>query len=755
MELLTGVTAEEVCTALRGRDPSTLDVEALRALVRKGSPQDDTGEAFRGTWWQTCTRIAHQVALGMRHAHLRGIVHRDLKPSNVMLTPHGQAIVLDFGVAQMGTARELTRSGATPGSPAFMSPEQLRGEATDERTDVYSLGATLWQMLALQRPFPDHKLQEHVQQGHLPSLRARNRLVPRELELVLRTAMDRDRERRYGDMGAFANDLLAVLARKPIAARPLGRGLRVLRWCQRHRVTATALAAVGVGAAVLPVALAWQQAAANAALRAEQQRTRLSLETSLDALHSVLVRLGNDRLRNVPLAEQVAHAALTDAADLYRKLLEHHPDHERVRVQAGRALHALSMSFERQGKVQEALATVREAIEVLDGDALDRSPSMLDIRAHARMSLASALADLDDAAAAHAAIDTAERDFLAAARTPACVPAALRGRANLRTTRSVLLDERTEPARAEAVLREAVQLHGEAMAMGPDRKDPMLRITYLANLAKFLARQERDEEARRTFEQALRHAGELEDRPGAWPPPAVVLAELEEGIGNLLARKGDPEAETHLRACLASRERALAQFPDNLVFKVQLGGTLHNLGTFLLRQENRPAEAIAWFERARACQMEALAKAPTHRQSRVFLANHLRMLGACQASLRRGGDLLQTARALAKLDLHRDSAYAAARFYLEADALLGEGARTAPAGHSDGAGAAAPGAATSPAAGADAGSLPELALQQLLAAERHGFDAAGGLDDPLFAPLHERPEFIALRERLGAKAAAK
>jgi len=85
----------------------------------------------------------------VRHAHLRGIVHRDIKPSNVMLTADGRTVLLDFGVAMLGGSRDFTRTGGTPGSPAFMSPEQLRGDAVDERTDVYSLGATLWQLLAL------------------------------------------------------------------------------------------------------------------------------------------------------------------------------------------------------------------------------------------------------------------------------------------------------------------------------------------------------------------------------------------------------------------------------------------------------------------------------------------------------------------------------------------------------------------------------------------------------------------------------
>lgn len=677
MELLSGATLEEACAALREREPALLTGDDLRAVASGGAPSSDTGEAFAGSWWQVCARFAHQVALGMRHAHLRGIVHRDLKPSNVMVTAHGQAIVLDFGVAQVGAGRDLTRSGAALGSPAFMSPEQLRGEATDERTDVYSLGATLWQMLTLQRPFADAHMQEHILQGHLPSLRGRNRSVPRELELVLRTAMDRDRERRYGDMGAFANDLLAVLQRKPIAARPLGTSLRLVRWSQRHRVAATALGAALIAGTLLLGALAWQQRVANAELRAEQVRTQASLDTSLDALHSVLVRVGNERLRTVPLAEQVAHGALTDAVELYRKLLVQHPAHERVRVQGGRALHALSMSFERQGKVEDALATVREAIAVLEEDRLDRSPAQIDVRAHARMSLASTLLDSKDRTAAGpdaiaGAVAAAERDFVAAARDPRYAQEARRGRAQLRTTRSLLLDERTQPAEVEAALRQAVKLLREVVAAGGrDPKDVPMLVTHIANLAKFLERAQRDDDAQAAFEEALALAKALPAAEGVWPPPSLVVAEMQEGIGNLRARGQHPDAEGWLRTALETREAAVAQFPTNVTFRVQLGGTLHNFGVYLLRQEGRTEEALGWFERARECQERALARSPRHQQGQVFLRNHLRLIGTCQVRLRRAEEVVKVAMALAALEV-TGAAVGAARLYAQAHRLQGE-----------------------------------------------------------------------------------
>src|SRR5262245_64857846 len=83
MELLQGHTVHEVCAALAGRDPATLNEKDMRATI--GAVGSET-DPLQGAWWQVCARVTHAVALGVRHAHLRGIVHRDIKPSNVMLT---------------------------------------------------------------------------------------------------------------------------------------------------------------------------------------------------------------------------------------------------------------------------------------------------------------------------------------------------------------------------------------------------------------------------------------------------------------------------------------------------------------------------------------------------------------------------------------------------------------------------------------------------------------------------------------------
>ncbi|HEX6811855.1 MAG TPA: protein kinase [Planctomycetota bacterium] len=727
MEMIDGITVDQACTGLHDRDPAELRGEDLRALL---VAPDATGVLFTGSWWEAAVRVGHQVALGLRHAHLRGIVHRDIKPSNIIVTPHGQAIVLDFGVAQVRSASDLTRSGATPGSPAFMSPEQRRGQATDERTDVFSLAASIWQMLTLRRPFRDGDV-VHVDPV-LQGLRAQNRAVPPELDLVLRTAMDRDRDRRYGDMGAFAEDLQALLDRRPIRARPLGLRLRALRWCQRHRTLATASGLLAAaGALMLVVLLVVQEraradleaanrllAAAKAEVETEQLRTRESLDTTLEALHSGLVRLGNDQLRAVPQAERVAHGMLQDAAALFRVLLRRHPDDEQVRWRGGRALHALAMSYERQGQMGKARQALDEAITVL-GTEQPGSATLRNVRGHAWKTMASWIVHDDDAAATQRALEHAEADFADDSRDPARRAETLRALSDLSSTRSFTFDERADPKGVEHHLRQAVERQRACMALGvADEKDPELLVMRLTNLGKFLQRQDRVEEALAVLGEALELSKSLPER--SWPPPAVYTAEVQEAIGSALVNRKDPGAEPLLRECVAARERAVEQFPDNLEFRIRLAGSVHNLGRFLHVLE-RTEEALATFRQARAIQEQALAKSPQHPVALDFMGKHLEMIGYCHSLRREGQPLIEVATALSALP-SRDPrrALRVADFQLRAWLFLGK---------SD-------------------GGLLDAAMAQLVVAEQRGLTAAQ-LPARGFEALEGREDYRSWRERVG------
>src|SRR5512145_3433962 len=104
--------------------------------------------------WPSSLRIAVDVLRALEYAHGRGIVHRDMKPSNVLVRAHdGMATVMDFGIAKMTTSTRLTATGQTMGTVRYMSPEQVRGQEVDSRTDLYSLAVTIYESLSGETPF--------------------------------------------------------------------------------------------------------------------------------------------------------------------------------------------------------------------------------------------------------------------------------------------------------------------------------------------------------------------------------------------------------------------------------------------------------------------------------------------------------------------------------------------------------------------------------------------------------------------------
>ncbi len=156
--------------------------------------------------------VAVQLARGVEAAHARGIVHRDVKPANVILTPAGVAKIVDFGVAK-ATGTDLTEPGATPGTAAYMSPEQTRGAASDGRTDIWSLGVVLYEMLAGGRPFrgDDHDAVIFAIRHDQPEpLLQRRPEVPEPLARVVHRCLEKDPRARYQDAGALANALREI-----------------------------------------------------------------------------------------------------------------------------------------------------------------------------------------------------------------------------------------------------------------------------------------------------------------------------------------------------------------------------------------------------------------------------------------------------------------------------------------------------------------------------------------------------------------
>ncbi|MBI2931266.1 MAG: serine/threonine protein kinase [Planctomycetes bacterium] len=186
-------------------------------------------------------RVIEEAARAVQAAHDKGIIHRDLKPANILVDRHGRPHLLDFGLSHaMDTDHGMTRPGTILGTPLYMPPEQVRGDVRqmDARSDVYALGAVLYEVLTGRPPFQEASAIEiytKILTHEATPPRRIDKTVPRDLETVALRALEKDPERRYATAGALADDLHRWSEDEPIEARPVSRIERLVRKAVRYR----------------------------------------------------------------------------------------------------------------------------------------------------------------------------------------------------------------------------------------------------------------------------------------------------------------------------------------------------------------------------------------------------------------------------------------------------------------------------------------------------------------------------------------
>jgi non-specific serine/threonine protein kinase/serine/threonine-protein kinase len=211
-----------------------------------------------GDYYEQSALFLAETADALEVAHAAGVIHRDLKPANILVTPDDHPKVSDFGLAKLTDEHSISLAGDLVGTYFYMSPEQVAAKrmGLDHRTDVFSLGVVLYEMLTLVRPFEGDTTEQVAHKILVVDPPPPNELrskVPRDLAVICGKAMEKDPERRYGSMAKLAADLRRHLADEPILARPPGTLERAVKWVRRNP---TKSAVAGVAAAAL-VVISW------------------------------------------------------------------------------------------------------------------------------------------------------------------------------------------------------------------------------------------------------------------------------------------------------------------------------------------------------------------------------------------------------------------------------------------------------------------------------------------------------------------
>jgi eukaryotic-like serine/threonine-protein kinase len=303
-------------------DAEEVVVSASSGSVSRTDSHTIAGQSER-VYHKEIARLAGQVADALDYAHGQRVVHRDIKPSNLLLDTQGNIWVTDFGLAKLVEGDDLSQSHELVGTLRFMAPERFRG-VTDRRADIYAVGATLYEMLALKPAFGERDHIQLIDQiTHLPPppLRQHDRRIPRDLETIVLKALAKDPKDRFATAGEMRDELRLFLEGRPIRSRPVGPAEQFWRWCKRN----PALAAANITAAVLTTVLAigstiaaWTLREQVQKLHVEQEKTRSNLNWAVKAERTATERLGETQKAEHKAQMALGQSLISEGAALQR-----------------------------------------------------------------------------------------------------------------------------------------------------------------------------------------------------------------------------------------------------------------------------------------------------------------------------------------------------------------------------------------------------------------------------------------------------
>jgi eukaryotic-like serine/threonine-protein kinase len=597
--------ADHVVSASSGDSPSALALGLLTGRFaplgrESGGDRDDAEpvdssdnknptapQSIRGrTFHRTVARLGIQTAQALGYAHDQGIVHRDVKPANLLLDRRGDLWVADFGMADVQGDAGLTMTGDLPGTLRYMSPEQAAGKRAliDRRTDIYSLGATLYELLTLQPAIVGSDRAEiirRIAEEEPEPLRRLNPAVPVDLATIVTKALSKEPSKRYETARQLAEDLECYLDGRPIAARPVGPMARSWRWCRRKPVQAGLAAGLVLALLVGFAGISWNwrkaQAAerkaltqaANAALAEKEARTQAAnaaaaekearaQSAKADAINRFLIDklLGQASPFKSPGASSVTlRGALDRAAAEVGSSFRDQPEIEvALQTELGRIYHDLWDYSRSEARHRAAYEILKKRPGKPGKEMIESMSELGDVLVH--------LNRLDEAEPL--ILQAVEDGRLALGPGDTVTLTALQHLSRLHSARGQF-DE------AEALVR--TWLKQSSLALGPKHTRTL---TAMGELADIMRLQGKHADCERLLRECLRLHREVEGPEH--PNTLLTLVSLASAINRL----GRPdEAEALFRQCLEAQRRIMGpDDPRTLLTAGRLAGLLRSRGQF-------------------------------------------------------------------------------------------------------------------------------------------------------------------------------
>jgi serine/threonine protein kinase/tetratricopeptide (TPR) repeat protein len=600
LRAVSGITPTQGTTRIRGaKGGSTTTIAFNRNSVIASEESIRSGEFFRGV-----ARLGREAAQALQHAHDYGIVHRDIKPSNLMLDLQGKLWITDFGLARICNDSGVTLTGDVVGTLRYMSPEQASGKAlVDARTDVYSLGVTLYELLTLEHAFAGddrHLVLRKIEQEEPAAPRKLNPAVPVDLETIVLAAMSKSRDERYQSAQALADDLGRYLAGEPALARRPGLVDRATKWARRHQSLVTM-------AGICAVLLSIVSSAGMFLLAREQGRTRDALENSMasqkaaeesfaraedsfqqarDMLDQLGVQMA-DRLVDVPGSEPYRQKLLADTRRFYQHFIQQAADDPNLKHELALAHFKSGVIDAKLGKTGQAVTEYTSAQSLLEQLVAD-SPA--DEELHSQLALT------------HnnlAILATARRDFIEA---------------------------RSRYEQAIDMQRELANEHPDVPAYSAQLAESQ------SNFGMLLDAQGDATGATNALSEAVSLLRPLVTGKPTEPRYARNLSIAANNLSFVLSKSDPSAAERAMREAVKILEQLSAVEPHRDRYQDDLALCYNNLAA-LLSRTGRAADAIEWHAQAAALQEQLVRRSPTVVRHRSDLAISLNNLGVayCRA----------------------------------------------------------------------------------------------------------------------------